>query len=151
MSKPSYTRIYFDVSQQRDLTSLKRHLKINMEIFPFSPRFLLCSFENKNAMFQSGQDSDLSRLVVVKGKTERKRLEEKGDSEGHSATFKVPWTEATLEKSRVSTNSRDTREHAQCHHGYLPSIENQIGFVSRICGHIVGSDHPKTAWKIPHA
>ena len=43
-----------------------------MEIFPFSPRFLLCSFENKNAMFQSGQDSDLSRLVAVKGETERK-------------------------------------------------------------------------------
>ena len=39
MSKPSYTWIYSDVSQQRDLTSLKRHLKINMEIFPFSPRF----------------------------------------------------------------------------------------------------------------
>jgi len=40
-------------------------------------------------MFQSGQDSDLSRLVVVKGKTDRKGLEEKGDSEGHSVTFKV--------------------------------------------------------------
>lgn len=121
-----------------------------MEIFPFSPRFLLCSFENKNAMFQSGQDSDLSRLVAVKGETERKG-QEKGDSEGYSATFRVPWTEATLEKSRVSTNSRDTRGHAQCLHGHLPSIENQIGFVSRICGHTVGSDHPKTARKSPRA
>ena len=91
-------------------------------------------------MSQSGQDSDLSRLVVVKGETERKGLEEKGDSEGHSAMFKVPWTEAILEKFMVSTNSRDTREHAQCLRGYLPSIENQIGFVSRICGHTVGSD-----------
>ena len=41
--------------------------------------------KNKNAMSQSGQDSDLSRLVAVKGETERKGLEEKGDSEGHSA------------------------------------------------------------------
>lgn len=66
MSKPSYTWIYFGVSQQRDFNIFKKILKNKHGDISISPRFLLCSFENKNAMFQSGQDSDPVRLVAVK-------------------------------------------------------------------------------------
>ena len=152
MSKPSYTWIYFDVSQQRDLTSFKRPLKINMEIFPFSPRFLLCSFEKKKTKMPS--PSRDKTLICLDWLWSRVRQRERDWRRRETVKDIVPCSRSLgLRQSQRNSWCPQTLETQENMHNVFVAISHLQKIKQDLFPEFVDTlqVQTKTVWKIPHA